>query len=103
MSDLFDALANPVRRQILVLLRERDFSAGDIADRLPIAKSTLSQHFNVLKAADLIRSTRKGTTIMYSINASVLEEGLMGLMRLLKIEGKPKKAKPRLGLRALQR
>lgn len=86
MGDLFEALASPVRRQILSMLRERELSAGEIADRLTIAKSTLSQHFNVLKAADLIRAARSGTTITYSLNASVIEEGVMEVMRLLKPE-----------------
>jgi ArsR family transcriptional regulator len=92
VGDLFEALANPVRRQILTLLRERDLSAGEIADRLPVAKSTLSQHFNVLKAADLVRASRSGTTITYSLNASVVEEGVMQVMRLLKPEKKTKGA-----------
>jgi ArsR family transcriptional regulator, arsenate/arsenite/antimonite-responsive transcriptional repressor len=90
MSDLFEALANPARRQILVLLRARDLTAGEIADLLPLAKSTLSQHFNVLKAAGLIRATRGGTTITYALNASVVEEGLMDIMRLLKLDRKTK-------------
>ncbi len=88
MGDLFEALANPARRQILVLLRAKDLSAGEIADRLPLAKSTLSQHFNVLKAAGLIRATRSGTTITYTLNASVVEEGLMDIMRLFKLDKK---------------
>ena len=88
MGDLFEALANPARRQILVLLRAKDLTAGEIADRLPLAKSTLSQHFNVLKAADLIRATRSGTTITYTLNASVVEEGLMDIMRLFKLDKK---------------
>jgi len=92
VGDLFEALANPVRRQILTLLRAQNLSAGDIADRLPVAKSTLSQHFNVLKAADLIRATRSGTTITYSLNASVVEEGVMEILRLLKPEKKTKGA-----------
>ncbi len=92
MGDLFEAMASPVRRQILALLRDRDLTAGEIADRLTIAKSTLSQHFNILKAADLIRATRSGTTITYSLNASVIEEGVMEIMRLLKPEKKAKGA-----------
>ncbi len=85
MADLFEALANPARRQILLLLREKDWSAGDIAEQLPLAKSTLSQHFNVLKATDLIHATRRGTTIMYSLNASVLEDGLTFLMQVMNL------------------
>jgi ArsR family transcriptional regulator, arsenate/arsenite/antimonite-responsive transcriptional repressor len=93
MGDIFEALANPARRQILVLLRRADLTAGEIAERMPLAKSSLSQHFNVLKAADLIRATRNGTTITYSLNASVMEEGLMEFMRLLDRSNKKREGK----------
>lgn len=92
MGDLFEALASPVRRQILALLRERDLTAGEIADRLTVAKSTLSQHFNVLKGADLVRFVRSGTTITYSLNVSVVEESVIEIVRLLKPEKKTKGA-----------
>ncbi|MBL8630541.1 MAG: winged helix-turn-helix transcriptional regulator, partial [Rhodospirillaceae bacterium] len=74
--------SNPVRREILVLLRAGDLNAGEIAEKVAVAKSTLSQHFNVLKAADLVHSTRTGTTITYSLNTSVLEEGLLDVLNL---------------------
>lgn len=94
MGDLFEALANPARRQILALLRMKDMSAGEIAEHVPLAKSTLSQHFNVLKAADLVRFKREGTTITYSLNTSVIEEGLMDVMRLLKLGKSSREKKP---------
>lgn len=94
MGDLFEALANPARRQILALLRAKDMTAGEIADHVPLAKSTLSQHFNVLKAADLVRFRREGTTITYSLNASVIEDGLMDIMRLLKLDKASREKKP---------
>ena len=50
MADVFHALSSPVRRQILKMLKARDMTAGEIADRLAVTKSTLSGHFNVLKA-----------------------------------------------------
>ncbi len=79
MSDVFNALSSPVRRQILLLLKTRDMTAGEIADTLSVGKSTLSGHFNVLKAADLVFTTRQGTTITYHLNTSVVEE-LLGLI-----------------------
>ncbi len=79
MSDVFNALSSPVRREILSLLKVRDMTAGEIADRLAVGKSTLSGHFNVLKAADLVFTTRQGTTITYHLNTSVVEE-LLGLI-----------------------
>jgi len=61
MSDVFDALAHPVRRKILKLLRKRAMSAGELADGFDLAKPTLSGHFAVLKAADLVTTERRGT------------------------------------------
>ena len=59
MSDVFDALAHPVRRKILRLLRKRPMSAGELADQFDLAKPTLSGHFSVLKAADLVGTERQ--------------------------------------------
>lgn len=80
MSEVYKALADPTRRRILQLLRERELSAGEIADHFDLAKPTLSGHFAVLKAADLVATDKKGTTVIYRLNVSVLEEALMALM-----------------------
>lgn len=80
MNPVYKALADPTRRKILELLRDRDLSAGEIAAQFDLAKPTLSGHFAVLKAADLIQSDKVGTTIMYHLNISVLEEALLSLM-----------------------
>ena len=80
MSDVFDALAHPVRRKILRLLRKRPMSAGEIADKFDLAKPTLSGHFAVLKSADLVGTERNGTSIIYRLNMSVLEEAMAALM-----------------------
>ncbi|MBS0470806.1 MAG: winged helix-turn-helix transcriptional regulator [Proteobacteria bacterium] len=82
MSDVFDALAHPVRRKVLKLLRKRPMSAGELADKFDLAKPTLSGHFAVLKAADLVTTERQGTTIIYHVNMSVLEEATSALMDL---------------------
>jgi DNA-binding transcriptional ArsR family regulator len=82
MSDVFDALAHPVRREILKLLRTRPMSAGEIADKFDLAKPTLSGHFALLKAADLVHTERRGTTIIYRLNMSVLEETAALLLNL---------------------
>ena len=76
MGDVFAALAHPVRRKILKLLHDGPMSAGDLAAPFDLAKPTLSGHFAVLKAADLVTAERKGTTILYRLNMSVLEEAL---------------------------
>ncbi|MBU6296918.1 MAG: winged helix-turn-helix transcriptional regulator [Alphaproteobacteria bacterium] len=83
MSDVFDALAHPVRRKILKLLRGGAMSAGDLAAHFDLAKPTLSGHFTVLKTADLVTSERRGTTILYRLNMSVLEEALAALMSIV--------------------
>lgn len=93
MSDVFDALAHPVRRKVLKLLRKRAMSAGDLADEFDLAKPTLSGHFAVLKAADLVTTERQGTTILYRVNMSVLEEATAALMDLAGVKG-AKEPKP---------
>lgn len=82
MHDVFDALAHPVRRKILKMLRTRAMSAGEIAEQFDLAKPTLSGHFAVLKAAELVRTERRGTTIIYRLNMSVLEETVSLLLDL---------------------
>ncbi|MBD2256556.1 autorepressor SdpR family transcription factor [Pseudanabaena sp. FACHB-2040] len=80
MNSVYKALADPTRRRILELLRDRDLSAGEIAAYFDLAKPTLSGHFAILKAADLIQADKVGTTIIYHLNISVLEEALLSLM-----------------------
>jgi DNA-binding transcriptional ArsR family regulator len=88
MSEVYKALADPTRRRILELLREREMSAGELAEHFDLAKPTLSGHFAVLKAADLVQSEKHGTTITYRLNISVLEEALLALMNGFRLGGK---------------
>ena len=92
MNAVFQALSDPTRREILRLLRERDLSAGQIAEHFPLANSTLSGHFNVLKRAGLVVSERQGTTIVYSLNVSVVQEAMAALLELL---GSRKRREPK--------
>lgn len=80
MNRVYKALADPSRRRILELLKQRNMTAGEIAEHFDLAKPTLSQHFAVLREADLIQGDKKGTTITYRLNVSVLEEALLALM-----------------------
>jgi len=80
MSEVYRALADPTRRRILQLLREREMTAGEIAAHFELAKPTLSGHFAVLREAQLVAPEKSGTTITYRLNVSVLEEALMALM-----------------------
>jgi ArsR family transcriptional regulator, arsenate/arsenite/antimonite-responsive transcriptional repressor len=90
MRDVYQALSDPTRRAILRLLRQRDRSAGEIAEHFPVAKPTLSKHFAVLKEADLIQGRREGTSIIYTLNVSVLEHALCALMDTFKLSPKTK-------------
>ncbi len=83
IQEIFQALSDPTRRQILKLLKKGDLSAGQIAERFPLAKSTLSGHFNVLKHAGLVVTERLGTTVVYSLNLSAFEEAMTAVMDLL--------------------
>ena len=85
MSAVYKALADPTRRRILQLLREREMSAGEIAEHFQLAKPTLSGHFAVLREAGLVSPEKTGTTIIYRLNVSVLEEALMALMDAFKV------------------
>jgi len=93
MNDVFQAISDPTRREILRLLRQRDMSAGEIADCFPLANSTLSGHFNVLKHSGLIVSERTGTTIVYSLNVSAFEEMLVAVVQLFDVSGQRKESK----------
>ena len=76
------ALADPIRRDILNLLKDGRMSAGDISDRFPVTAASISRHLSVLKEADLIRDTREGKYIFYELNASVLEEIMLWITDL---------------------
>ncbi len=91
MNRVYQALSDPTRRRILELLRQRDMTAGELADHFPLAKPTLSGHFAVLKEARLIQGTKNGTSITYRLNVSILEEALATLMNLFKLS--PRRSK----------
>jgi DNA-binding transcriptional ArsR family regulator len=73
-QSVFRALADPTRREILATLKSGSQTAGDLAENFPITRASLSHHFNVLKAADLVRTERRGQHIVYSLNATLVEE-----------------------------
>ncbi len=74
MYDLFKALSDKTRRDILELLKTRDMSAGEIASAFPISAASISHHLNILKQADLVASVRDGQNIIYSLNTSVFQD-----------------------------
>ncbi len=84
MNEVFKALADPTRRQILRLLGDHEMTAGDLAEHFEMTKPSMSHHFSVLKDADLIRFRREGQLIWYSVNTTVLQDVLTWAMDLMR-------------------
>lgn len=82
INAVFEALSHPVRREILQLLRSGPMSAGALAEHFTLSKPTLSVHFAKLKEAELVAVERQGTSLIYHLNMSILEEALSGLLSL---------------------
>jgi len=86
-QSVFKALADPTRRGILKALQSGSRTAGALAENFPITRASLSHHFNILKAADLVRTERRGQHIVYSLNTTVLQEATAMLLDLLTKNG----------------
>ena len=82
LQQTLKALADPIRREILNMLKGGRMSAGEITDHFPVTAASISRHLSVLKEADLIRDTREGKFIFYELNASVLEEIMLWISDL---------------------
>ena len=80
MNRVYRALSDPTRRRVLALLRERDMTAGELVSHFDLSWPTMSGHFKTLREADLIQADRRGTTITYHLNVSLLETALRALM-----------------------
>ena len=78
-NEVFKALADPTRREILRLLGRGEQSAGQLAERFDMTKPSMSHHFSVLKQADLVTSRRDGQQILYSLNTTVMQDVLTWL------------------------
>lgn len=76
------ALSDPIRREILEMLKPGRLSAGEIGEHFPVSGAAISKHLSVLKEADLIRDAREGKFIFYELNTSVLEEVMLWLTGL---------------------
>ena len=81
MNKVFKALADPTRRRVLELLRQRPMTAGELADQFSFAKPTMSAHFTVLKEAGLVEAEKDGKLVIYRLRLSVLEDALFGFAR----------------------
>ena len=82
LQQTLKALADPIRREILNLLKGGRMSAGEIGGHFPVTGASISRHLSVLKEADLVRDTREGQHIFYELNASVLEEIMLWITGL---------------------
>lgn len=86
INQVFKAISDPNRRKILKLLRQKDMTAGEIADHFSISKPSISHHLNILKQADLVRDERKGQFIYYSLNSTVFQELMSWVYDLLEVK-----------------
>jgi ArsR family transcriptional regulator, arsenate/arsenite/antimonite-responsive transcriptional repressor len=84
MNAIFKALNDATRREILDLLKEKDLSAGEIADFFKISKPSISHHLDILKQADLISSEKKGQFVIYTINTTIMEDVMQWILTLKK-------------------
>ena len=82
LQNTMKALSDPIRREILNLLKQGRMSAGDIVEHFDVTGASVSRHLSVLKEADLIRDKREGKFIYYELNASVLEEIMLWMADL---------------------
>lgn len=82
INNTLKALSDPIRREILNMLKNGRMPAGEISEKFPVTGASVSRHLSVLKDADLIRDTREGKYIYYELNASVLEEIMLWITDL---------------------
>ncbi|HEY5506166.1 MAG TPA: autorepressor SdpR family transcription factor [Coriobacteriia bacterium] len=87
MPDVFKALSDPTRREILRLLRHTDLTAGAIADNFAMSKPSVSHHLSALKAVGLVHAQRRGQEIVYSLDTTVFQDVIAYLLEMF---GSPK-------------
>ena len=81
MNQVFKALSDPTRRQVLELLRKQPMNAGELAGHFKVSKPTMSAHFAVLREAGLIASEKRGKSVVYELQMSVLEDALLSFAK----------------------
>jgi DNA-binding transcriptional ArsR family regulator len=95
MNEIFKALAHPVRREIVAMLRKGPMNSGEIANAFDMAWPSVTGHLTALKDAGLIESEREGTTVRYRLNISAAEEAIGFLMALVQPATKHTSARSR--------
>ena len=88
MNILFKALNDATRREILEILKEKDLTAGEIADHFNISKPSISHHLDLLKQAGLLVAVKEGQFITYSLNTTVMDEMLKWMLQFKKTKSK---------------
>lgn len=84
MNLLFKALRDPTRRRILEMLKERDLTAGEIAEAFDMSAPSISYHLDLLKHAQLVSAVKKGQFVTYSLETTVLDDSLGWILDLIK-------------------
>lgn len=79
INNVFKALSDSTRRKILEMLKEKDMTAGEIAEAFTISKPSVSFHLNILKSAELVLAEREGQNIVYSINTTLFQDAISWL------------------------
>lgn len=87
LNNVFKALSDPTRRQIIELLRLQDMSAGDIASHFNMTKPSISHHLNMLKQADLVLAEKQGQNIIYSINVTAFQDAVSFFFNIMSKHG----------------
>ncbi|MBA3665435.1 MAG: winged helix-turn-helix transcriptional regulator [Bacteroidetes bacterium] len=82
MNDVFKALNDETRREILLMLRKKDMTAGEIADCFHISKPSISHHLEILRRADLVSGEKQGQYIIYSVNTTIIDDLLQWVLTL---------------------
>ncbi len=82
LQNTLRAISDPIRREILEMLKDGRMSAGDIVAHFDVTGASISRHLSVLKEADLIRDKREGKFIFYELNTSVLEDIMIFITNL---------------------
>ena len=90
LNDVFKALSDGTRRQILKMLQKSDLTAGEIADQFDMSKPSISHHLNILKQANLVQDWRTGQHIVYSLNTTVFQEVIGWLYNVLDSSPSPR-------------
>lgn len=82
VNEVFKALADPTRRKILDLLKDKDMSAGEIAKQFAMTKPSISNHLSILKTAELVMVEKQGQYMIYSLNTTLFQDVIKWMLRL---------------------